>query len=359
MTAAAPAANPVTTDELVALSEEIAALARAGLPLDVGLGVFRGRLPRRLSNAATEISERLQRGESLSQALSAVRSPLSPLLIAVVEAGVRAGRLPAALEELASVARMRADLKRQTRFALIYPLSVLVLALGVTALLIGAVLPKIASFFHGLRLPVDPLAARAIDETQSRWLLAALLAAAILSFLSFWLLPSLQNWIWRRSGIRTRRMPVYGQLVSDAQTSYFAGVLAILLDHGAPLPESIRLAGQASGNRALRSESERAAERLERGDSLVNSVAELRRLPAAFNWTLVAGQALGRLPSSVRQAAESYRQRATMRAENIRLFVPVALVVLLAGGATFLAVMTLFYPWATMLRELSNSVLLQ
>src|SRR6186713_2858010 len=100
-----PGFGAVTLDDLIALNDEIVALTRAGVPLErglLGLGMdVRGRLGR----IARTLSERMSRGESLSEALASSGEGIPRVYRAVVEAGVRSGRLPVALEGLAAYAR--------------------------------------------------------------------------------------------------------------------------------------------------------------------------------------------------------------------------------------------------------------
>ena len=101
--------GPITLDQLLALNEEIAALVRAGVPLDRGL-LEAGRDVRgRLGRIAGVLGRRLNRGEGLAEALEAERRAIPPLYRAVVEAGARAGRLPAALEGMARYIRGVSD----------------------------------------------------------------------------------------------------------------------------------------------------------------------------------------------------------------------------------------------------------
>ena len=106
------AAGPISLDQLAALSEEIAALVRAGVPLDRGLRDLAGETPGQLGKLAGSIGERLEQGHSLEQ----------------VVAGFRAGRLPAALESVARTAHRVSQLRRSIGLALIYPTVVLSLA---------------------------------------------------------------------------------------------------------------------------------------------------------------------------------------------------------------------------------------
>ena len=81
----------ITIDQLLALNEEIAALVRAGVPLERGLVVAGRDLRGRLGRIATALSRRLSRGESLPEALEGEGQSIPPLYRAVVEAGRAVG----------------------------------------------------------------------------------------------------------------------------------------------------------------------------------------------------------------------------------------------------------------------------
>src|SRR5262249_51853770 len=125
---ASPVAQPATLDQLAALSDEIAALVRAGVPLHRGLQDLGADMPGRLGRMAGELGKELQSGQPLDAAIAQRLSTSLPLAYrAVVTAGLRAGRLPAALEGIAQTARVISQLRSSIGLALLYPLVVLTL----------------------------------------------------------------------------------------------------------------------------------------------------------------------------------------------------------------------------------------
>jgi general secretion pathway protein F len=116
--------------QLVALNMEIAALSRAGLPLEQGLRTTGEDFSGKLRSAMLGLSRRMESGASLTDALAVEGKSFPPIYRAVVHAGVRAGRLPAALESLAAFIRGYVDARRAVGAALAYPLVVVSLAYG-------------------------------------------------------------------------------------------------------------------------------------------------------------------------------------------------------------------------------------
>ena len=141
--------GPITLDQLLALNDEIAALVRAGIPLERGLQVAGRDLRGRLGRLASALGQRLSRGESLSDALRGEERAVPPLYRAVVEAGARSGRLTVALEGLAEYVRGYSEARTAIGLALWYPLLVLALAYGLFVGLVSLAVPRVCG---GLRV---------------------------------------------------------------------------------------------------------------------------------------------------------------------------------------------------------------
>ncbi len=142
-----------TLDDLLALNDEIAALVRAGLPLEEGLAELGGDMPGRLGRIATSLSEAASRGEPLEQALLDRAVALPPVYRAVMQAGMRAGRLPAALEAVATSARRITETRRAAVIAVSYPLLVSALVWCGLAVFTRTLAPSLARSFHSLDVP--------------------------------------------------------------------------------------------------------------------------------------------------------------------------------------------------------------
>jgi general secretion pathway protein F len=148
-----PSFGRVAPEDLIALTEEMAALVRAGVPLEQGLTQVARDLARRPGTIAAELARRMQAGESLTHILASSPETFPPSYCAVVEAGMRSGRLPAALEGLASASRQLAEMRRMTRLAMLYPVFVALLAYG---LFIGSLIwlqPRITHTYEVMEAP--------------------------------------------------------------------------------------------------------------------------------------------------------------------------------------------------------------
>ncbi len=297
----------ISVDQLIALSDEMAALVRAGVPLDRGLLAAAGDLRGRIGRTAGRIGSRIEGGEGLDAALEGSGSGLPAFYRAVVEAGLRSGHLSKALEGLATYARAFAETRRAIGLALLYPLLVLLLAYGLFVLFVLWVAPRLAATFATMGLP----GLGALD-------------------LFVWLGDHLQYWVWvlptavvvlaigwARSGramaLRPGRlvgllrvMPGMTSILDLAQTADFADLLALMLEHGVPLDEAASLAAEATGSPALRASVAGLGDAIRRGDP-PDEAAGREGLPPMLAWVIATSAARGPLAPALRHAAATYR----------------------------------------------------
>ncbi len=146
-------AGSVTLDQFIALNDELAALVRAGVPLERGL-IEAGRdLQGRLGALSTEMGRHLGEGKLLPEVIENSGGALPDVYRAVIEAGIRSGRLSRALEGMASIARGYAEARRAVGMALLYPLIVASLAYTLAVLFLTQITPRFVSASRSLGLP--------------------------------------------------------------------------------------------------------------------------------------------------------------------------------------------------------------
>jgi general secretion pathway protein F len=342
-------------DELLAVNDEIAALLRAGVPLERGLAQVGRELPGARGDLARELAARLERGESLTGALSAGDGRYPPLYAAVVEAGAKSGRLAVALEGLATVGRNLAELRRLIGLSLVYPVCVLLLAYALAVFFVLALAPRLAlidffpswaqQFFStvaSLRQGIHiwgPAIPAAMLLLLAAWWIAASRAVVVQPRLAVWLL----GWI---PGVR--------RMLVCSQSAAFSEVLALLIEHNVPLDEAVTLAAGATGNPKLESASARIASQIRQGQPLAALAPDSIAMPPLLVWLLGAGKQQGSLVAALKNSASSYRQRAIYQGELLRAYMPLLLSVAIGGTATLAYTAILFVPWAALLYEVSQ-----
>ncbi len=354
----------VTFDELAALSDEMAALVRAGIPLDQGLAVLADDLRGRVGRLAGAWAERVRAGEDLATILaSAPEVPLS--WRSVVVAGMRSGRLAAALQGLAITVRQAEDVRRATVVSLIYPLIVAALAFGFLVFSCLTVAPILVRTYYDLVARPDPVIT-ALDQISRAWPTWAAWAVVGcgLVLLTFWYRSGRvfrspgdaeagavdrawagQNRSWRWLSTR--------QAMRDGRLAMFAELLKLMHDQQVPMSEALVLAADATGDSGLGQSARQLAERLEGGAVLTRRSDLPAGFPPLVGWSLLAGAGPTGMGRALTAAASLYRRRARHAADWALQRLPILWTVTIGGSAVLLYALVMIWPLTRLLFQLS------
>jgi general secretion pathway protein F len=349
-------AGSITIDQLLALNEEIAALVRAGVPLERGLLVASRDLRGRLKLIARALGGRLSRGESLSEAMTDEAQTIPPLYRAVVEAGAKSGQLAVALEGLARYVRGYSEARSAVGLALWYPLLVLTLAYGLFVGLVSLCVPRFVNAFEGLGLATaSPLRWLAwIGESASYWWPVGPVLLVILAF--GWVKSGTAARFQTRTWNWLRLFPWMNSLLANYETANFAELLALLLENQVPYPSAVVLAAESTGNPRLARGARELAAAVTRGEPTAAALAatDRRTFLPMLRWVLATGQGQGSLVTALHNLADLYRKRGKFQAEKLSVFLPTILMIGLGASATMLYGLALFVPLVNLLRGLTS-----
>jgi general secretion pathway protein F len=325
--------RPVSLEDLSAFNAELLALVQSGVSLERGLADLANSSKNGLGALARRLSGRMQQGESLSAALQQEGSAIPSVYGALVQAGVRSGRLTAALEGAAELAQEVRLVRQQVGQALLSPLVLLLLSFTLTLLFGVDLLHRYRDTYDSLFVAPPPWVAGLLwlgDLLQRFWWVSLIGLGAVLW--SWWRsagasLLSLTGW-----SAPLRWVPGVSRVIHNLQHATFARLLALLCEQQVPLPEGLRLAGEATGDRAFAARAGELAAAVERGDG---SAARVQAgWPTFLQWALSQGvQGVG-LATVLRQAAQLYRRRAAGGMLWLRTGLPLVCTVLLGGLIT-------------------------
>jgi type II secretory pathway component PulF len=349
-------AGAIALEQLVALNDEIAALVRTGIPLERALGLLGEDMPGRLGKITRRLAERLQRGESLSEALGAEGEQFPPVYRAVVLAGLRSGRLGAALESVSHSARRLADTRRMVAAGFLYPIFVVLVAWGLFAMFVVCVVPTLAGFLADY----DVIGRRLLGYLEGwgesahiwgPWGAAAIVVPAIL----WWFLSGRATLLEAASAGRLLGwLPWLGPMLRWHRLAILAEVLALLVENRVPLGDGLVLSAEATGDPQMIRVAKKAAEALEQGQTLESLAGPTEECSPLLSWLMVVGHRRGALLPALRHAAEIYRGKTRRKADAARVFLPVLLSVAIGGTVTAVYALLLFAPWTRALRAMSG-----
>ena len=331
----------LATRDLILFTRQLAALVGAGVALDRALrliGAARGReAGRRL---AVELLAAINRGESLSDACrSHPGLPLHyPMIIA---AGEARGDLGAALDRLAQVLERSRATSRALLDALIYPASVLVVAVVSISFLLGFVLPRFELLLTSVqREPPVAMHVLLLLATGFQYLALPGLAVGLGG-------TGLFAVRYRNAGFRLalhRRLlglPGLGPLIGKLEAERMFYLLGNLVSAGVALPAALAATRAAMTSEAFRAGLQLTEQGIERGDGIATAFAASLVLPEVAGELVRVGEETGDLASMLLKAGDILRQEFEANSvELIAIVTPVSIVVLgLLIGAVAAAIL--------------------
>ena len=238
--------------ELATITRQLATLIQAAMPVEEALqGVAAQQEKRHLKNMLIAIRSRVLEGFTLAQSLEAFPQAFPQMYRATVAAGEHAGHLDNVLNQLADYTEARMQSAQKVQQALLYPVILIVAALGIVSFLLGYVVPDVVKVFvdTGQELPLITILLIAASEGFQRWWpVILILIIALVIALKYLLRRPDFRMNWHRILLK---LPVLGRFSRTVNTARFASTLSILTRSGVSLVEALVIAGQVVSNDAI------------------------------------------------------------------------------------------------------------
>jgi len=346
------ATGRLTAAEAADLSDQIAGLTRAGLPLSQGLVALGQELPRgRLRRSMIELARTLEAGVPLDRAVEDQHGSMPPHLRGLVIAGVRSGRLGDLLNRFSTYVIIGTELKRRLWLSLAYP----ALTSGFASALFLFVCVVVAASFDGiyrdfnLPLPRVTVAVLVIARSVRSIWFPVVIVAGVLVF--GWLAARIFLTRPARRSL-AGRLPLIGTVWRTTSLAEFCHLLALLLESHLPLPEALRLAGEGVQDADLDVCCRRMATEVESGRSLAQAMAARMLFPLGLPRLLRWAEGQKSLAEVLHMAGSMFEARARAQSTfvgsvlNVLCVLPVLFVVLFVPA--------LFVPLLTLINALSG-----
>jgi general secretion pathway protein F len=335
-----PRARRLSAREMVLLTRQLAALLGAGVAIDRALAIIAGdRTHGRRARLAAALLDAVNRGESLSRAL-AEQPAFSRHFAMVVAAGEARGDAAGALERMAQMLERNRAIGQSLANALVYPASVVVVALVSVSFLLGFVVPRFSVLLESFR-HAPPLAMRLLLAVSGFFEAAALPALLVALALAAYYLVRRRDAEFRLAlARRVLALPAIGGLIAKIETERLTFLLSTMLSSGVALPAAMAAAREATRNEALRHGLAEAGRSIERGERFGKALGATGLVPDLALELVRVGEETGDLAPLLLKASDILRKEIeATTTEWIGLVAPLSMVVLgLIVGAIALAI---------------------
>ena len=294
----------MSAGELALITRQLASLSQSGLPLEEALlAVSQQNDQPRTKSMLMGVRAKVMEGHTLADGLSEFPQAFPELYRATVSAGEQSGHLDVVLERLAEYTEARQELRQRVTNALVYPIALVVMAVGIISFMLATVVPKIVNVFENTAAELPALTSGLIassDFLRAYWLLV-IIGLGILSYATWWILQ--KDVPRRRYHAALLRMPIVGRLTRGINTARFTRTLSILAGSGVPILESLNISAEVIENLPMRDAVMDATLRVREGGSISKSLAASKLFPPMMIHLVSSGEAGGRLEEMLSRAA--------------------------------------------------------
>lgn len=345
---ALPGGGTKRADALAMFSRQLATMTDAGTPLLGALRVLEGQRRGRnvrLSTAVGMVRADVENGDPLSVALGRQRDWFDEFYVSMVHAGETAGSLPAVLERLAEATEARSRLRRKIRGAMAYPTAVAGLIVLAVIAMLTYLIPAFSDIFRDLggTLPLPTRIVMGASKAVTGYFPVVLLALVVGSW-------GLRRWRRSPSGAlrfdhAKLRLPVFGRLAKLASLARFARSLAVLVDTGVPVIDSLRIATTTTGNKAVSQALEAVARAVSNGGRLSEAMARHDVFTDVVIQMVSVGEDTGALDEMLTKVADNYELEVNTTVDSLTSLLEPLLIVLMGlvvGGVLFAVYLPMF-----------------
>ena len=374
----------VRSKDLTLFTRQLSILQDAGLPILRSLKVLAEmQKPGRLRNSLMDVCDEIEGGSTLSEAMSKSPKAFDRLYCNMIRAGEAGGALEVILRRLAEFMERSESLRRKVKGALVYPVVVVCVAVGILTFIMLKIVPQFKKIFDdfGSTLP---------DMTQvliniSTWVANYWYLIPAIPFGINLIIKAIKLIPYGRFGwdLFTLKMPIFGQLVEKNILSRSARTLGTLLASGVPILEALNITKETSGNMMFERLFGKVSDSIRDGEAIAKPL-KIYAIPpfniaALLFWTFFCpgigvllyltrykksvvddlvvnmvdvGEESGELDTMLYKVADTYDEEVAVLTESLTSLMEPLLIIFLGGAVGFI-VIALFMPLIKLIQDLS------
>ena len=298
----------ISHKQITLFTRELLTLIEAGLPLDRALSVLVELTANEpdFNQMVSKILEKIKGGAQLSDALEAQGKIFSRFYLNLIRAGEAGGALEVVLDRLSKYLDSSKELKDTVTTAMIYPIILVLMAVGSLLLLLTFVVPQFTEMFDsaGKELPVPTqIVVGAADFIRNFWWASIPIFIGASSWLKYQRSDpdrrlALDAWILK--------LPLFGDLILKFQVASFSRTLATLLTNGVSLLPALSIVKDTLDNRLVAQKLELAVASLKEGGGLTPPLLEANIFPSLAMQMIKLGEESAQLPEMLDRVASTY-----------------------------------------------------
>ncbi|MGD0795347.1 MAG: type II secretion system F family protein [Dehalococcoidales bacterium] len=342
----------VKTQEVIDFANQLSTLIESGISALTSLELLARQTSRKaFKKIITALASEIREGGSLSQALARYPKAFPDTYRQFIRASEQAGNLGTGLKHAAVYTEKQAAASQKIKHAMAYPVFVLLMAAGVSVLLIIVALPPLVNLFKSLGAQL-PWTTRGLISITSFLFVNKLyvLAVIVLLIVTVAVLLRFPSVKIARDNL-ILKIPVTGTIITERSMQHLCQTASMLLQAGLRLPLTMDIIIQGNRNRIIRRALEQVRDRLLQGEGLSLPMSEIALFPPLLVEMTAVGEKSGAMDSTLATLADYYEKKVDRSTDVLIAMIEPALTVLVGLVVIFIA-LSVITPLYSILRSM-------
>lgn len=307
---------------------------------------------KRLQKAIRAVQTEVEKGESLTEAMK-IQKIFPSLLVSMVEAGESSGSLDTAFDRMAIHFEKDAKTRAIVKKAMIYPIMVCIVAIGVVVVMLTTVIPSYAKMFEDMDMELPAITVMVMNMSNfmiTRWYIVIAVVVALVAGIRFFAgTPTGKKFF----GTLALKIPVFGDLTIKSSSARFARTTSTLLAAGISLVDAVENTAKTIDNVIIRQSLMDAREQIIQGVPLSKPLETSKMFPPmVFHMTRI-GEEAGDIEGMLEKLADYYEEEVEMATQSLMAAMEPMIIIVLAAIVGFL-IAAVMSPMLSMYKGLDN-----
>lgn len=337
----------ITTKDITAFARQLATMMKSGVPLVQSFSIVaNGHDNPSMQKLINSVKSDVESGGGLADALIKHPKHFDDLFCSLVAAGEQAGALETMLDKLATYMEKTESMKAKVKKAMMYPISVLVIAFVVSAALLVLVIPEFKTLFAGFGadLPAFTLWVIGLSEWAQKWWYAVLIGLGGVFYGFRWANSNVPGFN-RGLQVLSLKIPVVGLILNKSAVARFARTLSTMFAAGVPMVEALNSVAGATGNVLYEEAVYKMRDATATGTQLQQSMKASGLFPNMMVQMTAIGEESGSIEQMLGKVADFYEEEVDNLVDGLSsLMEPMIMAVLgvLVGGLVIAMYLPIF-----------------
>jgi type IV pilus assembly protein PilC len=324
----------IKTRELVIFTRQFATMIDAGLPLVQCLDILGNQNTNKtFKEIIRTVKSDVEQGSTFADALRKHPKPYDDLYVNLVQAGEIGGILDTILNRLAVYLEKADKLAKKVKGAMIYPTTVLVIAIAVVALMLVKVIPTFEKMFEdfGGELPGPTAFVVMLSHFMQEWI-GPFLVVIVGSIMAFFAARRRNLKFRRATDALALKLPVFGPLLRKVAVARFTRTLGTMIASGVPILDGLDIVAKTAGNMVIEEALRKVRAAITEGKTIAEPLAESDVFPGLVTQMIAVGEETGAMETMLAKIADFYDEEVDAAVDALTAMLEPIMMVFLGGA---------------------------